>query len=98
MNLFPGGLNVGVVLNLPEGFELASSYRTSSELKEKIGHLSFRGNPKSLNFCETNYIFIARGFEKRKEEDRCRSSESVLLVIWRRFLEKSLALILSFFG
>ncbi|KAL3618437.1 hypothetical protein CASFOL_033215 [Castilleja foliolosa] len=32
-----GGLNVGVVLILPEGFELAPSDRISPEMKEKIG-------------------------------------------------------------
>ncbi|KAI3923176.1 hypothetical protein MKW92_020274 [Papaver armeniacum] len=37
-----GVLNVGVVLILPEGFEFAPSDRISSELKEKMGNLSFR--------------------------------------------------------
>src|SRR6266496_5466399 len=36
-----GGLNVGAVLILPEGFELAPSDRISPEMKEKIGNLSF---------------------------------------------------------
>nr|YP_009673850.1 cytochrome f [Cuscuta bonafortunae]QDF46551.1 cytochrome f [Cuscuta bonafortunae] len=37
-----GGLNVGAVLILPEGFELAPPDRISSELKEKIGNLYFQ--------------------------------------------------------
>ncbi|TYG64710.1 hypothetical protein ES288_D06G129600v1 [Gossypium darwinii] len=37
-----GALNVGVVLILPEGFELASPDRISPEMKEKIGNLSFQ--------------------------------------------------------
>jgi apocytochrome f len=37
-----GGLNVGVVLILPEGFVLAPPDRISPELKEKIGNLSFQ--------------------------------------------------------
>ncbi|KAI3895098.1 hypothetical protein MKW92_048082 [Papaver armeniacum] len=37
-----GGLNVGVVLILPEGFELAPSDRISPEMKEKMGNLSFQ--------------------------------------------------------
>ncbi|KAJ1257468.1 hypothetical protein BS78_K018100 [Paspalum vaginatum] len=37
-----GGLNVGAVLILPEGFELAPPDRISPELKEKIGNLSFQ--------------------------------------------------------
>lgn len=37
-----GGLNVGVVLILPEGFELAPPDRISPEMKEKIGNLSFQ--------------------------------------------------------
>nr|WOC91958.1 cytochrome f [Utricularia pubescens] len=37
-----GGLNVGAVLILPEGFELAPSDRISPEMKEKIGNLSFQ--------------------------------------------------------
>ncbi|KAG8363838.1 hypothetical protein BUALT_Bualt19G0063900 [Buddleja alternifolia] len=46
-----GGLNVGVVLILPEGFELAPSDRISPEMKEKIGNLSFqsyRPNKKNI--------------------------------------------------
>nr|AUT83468.1 cytochrome f [Carex pallescens] len=46
-----GGLNVGVVLILPEGFELAPTDRISPELKEKIGNLSFqsyRPNKKNI--------------------------------------------------
>ncbi|RXH84270.1 hypothetical protein DVH24_027169 [Malus domestica] len=35
-------LNVGVVLILPEGFELAHPDRISPEIKEKIGNLSFQ--------------------------------------------------------
>ncbi|KAL0382994.1 UNVERIFIED_CONTAM: Cytochrome f [Sesamum calycinum] len=37
-----GVLNVGVVLILPEGFELAHSNRISPEIKEKIGNCLFR--------------------------------------------------------
>ena len=37
-----GGLNVGAVLILPEGFELAPSDRIPPELKEKIGDLDFQ--------------------------------------------------------
>ncbi|MFQ6630567.1 hypothetical protein Gotur_009767 [Gossypium turneri] len=36
-----GALNMGVVLILPEGFELAPPDRISLEMKEKIGKLSF---------------------------------------------------------
>ncbi|MQL82472.1 hypothetical protein Taro_014964 [Colocasia esculenta] len=36
------GLNVGAVLILPEGFELAPPDRISPEMKEKIGNLSFQ--------------------------------------------------------
>ncbi|KAL2240776.1 UNVERIFIED_CONTAM: Cytochrome f [Sesamum indicum] len=46
-----GGLNVGAVLILPEGFELAPSDRISPEIKEKIGNLSFqsyRPNKKNI--------------------------------------------------
>ena len=38
----PGGLNVGAVLILPEGFELAPSDRIPPEMKEKIGDLDFQ--------------------------------------------------------
>nr|YP_011030811.1 cytochrome f [Hiya brooksiae]WQT71195.1 cytochrome f [Hiya brooksiae] len=37
-----GGLNVGAVLILPEGFELAPSNRIPIEIKEKLGKLSFQ--------------------------------------------------------
>jgi apocytochrome f len=37
-----GGLNVGAVLILPEGFELAPSDRIPPEIKEKIGNLEFQ--------------------------------------------------------
>ncbi|MFQ6636466.1 hypothetical protein Gotur_012553 [Gossypium turneri] len=37
-----GALNVGVVLILPEGFELAPLDRISPEMKEKIDNLSFQ--------------------------------------------------------
>nr|YP_010760210.1 cytochrome f [Cuscuta haughtii]WEY30177.1 cytochrome f [Cuscuta haughtii] len=46
-----GGLNVGAILILPEGFELAPPDRISPELKEKIGNLSFqnyRPNVKNI--------------------------------------------------
>lgn len=38
----PGGLNVGAVLILPEGFQLAPPERIPPELKEKIGNLYFQ--------------------------------------------------------
>nr|QKV47276.1 cytochrome f [Nephrolepis cordifolia] len=37
-----GGLNVGAVLILPEGFKLAPPNRISAEMKEKLGKLSFQ--------------------------------------------------------
>nr|YP_008474576.1 apocytochrome f [Marsilea crenata]AGI51488.1 apocytochrome f [Marsilea crenata] len=37
-----GGLNVGAVLILPEGFELAPPDRIPAEIKEKLGKLSFQ--------------------------------------------------------
>ncbi|KAM3343595.1 hypothetical protein P3S68_025684 [Capsicum galapagoense] len=37
-----GGLNVGVVLILPEGFELAPPYRISPEMKERMTICLFR--------------------------------------------------------
>nr|YP_009109074.1 cytochrome f [Corallorhiza mertensiana]AIW51543.1 cytochrome f [Corallorhiza mertensiana] len=37
-----GALNVGAVLILPEGFELAPPDRISPEMKEKMGNLSFQ--------------------------------------------------------
>nr|YP_010880797.1 cytochrome f [Asplenium pseudocapillipes]WHW95349.1 cytochrome f [Asplenium pseudocapillipes] len=37
-----GGLNVGAVLILPDGFKLAPSNRIPSEIKEKLGKLSFQ--------------------------------------------------------
>nr|Q85FK9.2 RecName: Full=Cytochrome f; Flags: Precursor [Adiantum capillus-veneris]AAP29404.2 cytochrome f [Adiantum capillus-veneris] len=37
-----GGLNVGAVLILPEGFELAPPNRIPTELKNKLGKLSFQ--------------------------------------------------------
>ncbi|KAD4981684.1 hypothetical protein E3N88_18355 [Mikania micrantha] len=46
-----GGLNVGAVLILPEGFELAPTDRISPEIKEKMGNLSFqsyRPNQKNI--------------------------------------------------
>lgn len=46
-----GALNVGAVLILPEGFELAPLDRISPEIKEKIGNLSFqsyRPNKKNI--------------------------------------------------
>uniref|UniRef100_A0A5K1AQ11 Cytochrome f n=1 Tax=Nymphaea colorata TaxID=210225 RepID=A0A5K1AQ11_9MAGN len=46
-----GGLNVGAVLILPEGFELAPPDRISPEMKEKMGNLSFqsyRPNKKNI--------------------------------------------------
>nr|AKZ30130.1 cytochrome f [Goodenia rosea] len=46
-----GGLNVGAVLILPEGFELAPPGRISPEIKEKMDNLSFqsyRPNQKNI--------------------------------------------------
>ncbi|CAL5363017.1 unnamed protein product [Camellia sinensis] len=46
-----GALNVGAILILPEGFELAPPDRISPEMKEKIGNLSFqsyRPNKKNI--------------------------------------------------
>ncbi|CAK9179330.1 unnamed protein product [Ilex paraguariensis] len=46
-----GALNVGAVLILPEGFELAPPDRISPEMKEKIGNLffqSYRPNKKNI--------------------------------------------------
>nr|QNG62157.1 cytochrome f [Arceuthobium gillii] len=37
-----GALNVGVIIILPEGFELAPSNRIDPEMKEKIGNLSIQ--------------------------------------------------------
>ena len=37
-----GALNVGAVLILPEGFELAPPDRISPGIKEKIGNLSYQ--------------------------------------------------------
>nr|AFK42279.1 unknown [Lotus japonicus] len=37
-----GALNVGAVLILPEGFELAPTDRISPEIKEKMGNLSLK--------------------------------------------------------
>jgi apocytochrome f len=37
-----GGLNVGAVLILPEGFELAPADRIPTELKERVGNLYFQ--------------------------------------------------------
>nr|QFQ47224.1 cytochrome f [Sonerila velutina] len=44
-----GGLNVGAVLILPEGFELAPPDRISPEMKEKIGNLSFQSYRPTKN-------------------------------------------------
>ncbi|MFS7980227.1 Cytochrome f [Helianthus anomalus] len=45
-----GGLNVGAVLILPEGFELAPPDRISPEIKEKMGNLSFQSyHPNQKN-------------------------------------------------
>nr|YP_004769825.1 cytochrome f [Wolffiella lingulata]AEK94438.1 cytochrome f [Wolffiella lingulata] len=45
-----GGLNVGAVLILPEGFELAPADRISPELKEKLGNISFQSySPNKKN-------------------------------------------------
>ena len=47
-----GTLNVGAVLILPEGFELAPPDRISPEIKEKIGNMSFQ------NYRPTKKIFF----------------------------------------
>nr|ANZ53694.1 cytochrome f [Gnetum parvifolium]ANZ53826.1 cytochrome f [Gnetum parvifolium] len=45
-----GGLNVGAVLILPEGFELAPPERISPEIKEKMGTLNFQNySPSKKN-------------------------------------------------
>ncbi|MBA0612764.1 hypothetical protein Godav_013329, partial [Gossypium davidsonii] len=44
-----GALNVGVVLILPERFELAPPDRISPEMKEKIGNLSFQNYRPTKN-------------------------------------------------
>uniref|UniRef100_K4BZL1 Cytochrome f n=1 Tax=Solanum lycopersicum TaxID=4081 RepID=K4BZL1_SOLLC len=45
-----GGLNIGAVLILPEGFELAPPDHISPEMKEKIGNLSFQSyRPNKTN-------------------------------------------------
>ncbi|KAI3735630.1 hypothetical protein L6452_15137 [Arctium lappa] len=43
------GLNVGVVLILPEGFELAPYDRISPEIKEKLGNLPFQSYRPNQN-------------------------------------------------
>ncbi|CAN6446950.1 unnamed protein product [Victoria cruziana] len=50
-----GGLNVGVVLILPEGFELAPPDRISLEMKEKMGNLSFK------NYCPNKKNILVVG-------------------------------------
>lgn len=42
-------MNVGAVLILPEGFELAPPDRISPEIKEKIGNLSFQSYRPTKN-------------------------------------------------
>ncbi|CAK8537245.1 unnamed protein product [Lathyrus sativus] len=41
-NGIKGALNVGAILILPEGFELAPPHRLSPEIKKKMGNLSFQ--------------------------------------------------------
>ncbi|MBA0647969.1 hypothetical protein Goklo_015769, partial [Gossypium klotzschianum] len=48
-NCKKGALNVGVVLILPERFELAPPDRISPEMKEKIGNLSFQNYRPTKN-------------------------------------------------
>ncbi|KAL3614576.1 hypothetical protein CASFOL_041662 [Castilleja foliolosa] len=57
-----GGLNVGAVLILPEGFELAPSDRISPEMKEKIGSLSFQsyGPNKKKYSCDRAYVHFLK--------------------------------------
>jgi apocytochrome f len=49
-----GGLNVGAVLILPEGFQVAPADRISSELKEKINNLYFTPYSEDL----TNILVV----------------------------------------
>ncbi|MBA0665183.1 hypothetical protein Goklo_005084 [Gossypium klotzschianum] len=50
-------LNVGVVLILPEGFELVSPDRISPKMKEKIGNLPFQNyHPTKKNILVIGYI------------------------------------------
>ena len=44
-----GGLNVGAVLMLPEGFKIAPTERLSDELKAKVGNLYFEPFKENLN-------------------------------------------------
>jgi len=44
-----GGLNVGAVLMLPEGFTIAPTERLSDELKAKVGNLYFEPFKENLN-------------------------------------------------
>nr|YP_010330690.1 cytochrome f [Pilea dolichocarpa]UNY33829.1 cytochrome f [Pilea dolichocarpa] len=50
-----GALNVGAVLILPEGFELAPPDRISPEIKEKMGNLSFQ------SYCPTKKNILVIG-------------------------------------
>ncbi|GKE45310.1 cytochrome f, partial [Tanacetum coccineum] len=68
-----GGLNVGAVLILPEGFELAPPDRISPEIKEKMGNLSFqsyRPNQKNilylLSMHEAFGIYVLRSTNYNK--------------------------------
>ncbi|PHU25471.1 Cytochrome f [Capsicum chinense] len=50
-----GGLNIGAILILSEGFELAPPDRISPEMKENIGNLSFqRYRPNKKKSCGEN--------------------------------------------
>ncbi|MBA0644072.1 hypothetical protein Goklo_028284, partial [Gossypium klotzschianum] len=59
-----GALNVGVVLILPEGFELASPDCISLEMKEKIGNLSFQ----NYRSTKKNILVIGHVPSKRYSE------------------------------
>ncbi|KAI3923175.1 hypothetical protein MKW92_020273 [Papaver armeniacum] len=54
-----GVLNVGVVLILPEGFEFAPSDRISSELKEKMGNLSFQSPVPGQKYSEITFPILS---------------------------------------
>ncbi|PIM98374.1 hypothetical protein CDL12_29148 [Handroanthus impetiginosus] len=71
-----GGLNVGAVLILPEGFELAPSNRISPEMKEKmgnfVGHFSINNSIALLKGCRNKiiiYLYISIYILQKKVGD-----------------------------
>ncbi|CAN6446929.1 unnamed protein product [Victoria cruziana] len=64
-----GGLNVGVVLILPEGFELAPPNCISPEMKEKMGNLTFQSyHPNKKTFlCEIIFPILFLDSATQKE-------------------------------